>query len=464
MICLTDPGIYNEAIRGLGFLTTALINVSSKVKSREVVVPDGNSILHLVGPHLLEAISSFPRKLDHGKATAVEAVCKLFVRKVASTDFHSRYLAMWYHGLDAALKSGSGHLLSMVMTQCVRLFGTNFRGVNMLMPSFTAAIYNVLSCRTQIQGVMGSMGVLRRSSLLLALQLVCWPNRYGPLKFCTRNPLCADSDLLPEISSYEDMNPYFHAAFINALETVNEAQNHALLFAAAFIFILENMDRDLAFGKEFVVALGEALAARRLAEQASIMDALRFLDDISIIAPELNADGSVSVHLVQSLCTMLGDMLDMAVSPGAPSDELVCAALHCLHRWIDGAWILAEVELLHKVWSMLQYCLSGNTGMHPSSEPTQDAALYATHHLLSRLAHSCDPEFPSSMLREAQLLEKNGLSASDMMCFMLDGSLYSLVKVYSCVLFWYFLCLFSFFFFFTKIRILTNHKRAIVLE
>ena len=69
-----DPGIYNEAIRGLGFLTTALINVSSKLKTRDVIPPDGNSILHLLGPLLLEAITSFPRKLDHGKATAVEAV------------------------------------------------------------------------------------------------------------------------------------------------------------------------------------------------------------------------------------------------------------------------------------------------------------------------------------------------------------------------------------------------------
>lgn len=77
-----DPGIYNEAIRGLGFLSTSLINVASKIKNSEAIPPDGNSILHLLGPLLLEAITSFPRKLDHGKATAVEAVCKLFVRKV----------------------------------------------------------------------------------------------------------------------------------------------------------------------------------------------------------------------------------------------------------------------------------------------------------------------------------------------------------------------------------------------
>lgn len=158
---LGDPGNYNEAIRGLGFLTTSLINAQNKIKSRNMIVPDGNSILHLLGPLLLEAITSFPRKLEHGKATALEAVTKLFLRKANHTNFHPRYLAIFYHGLEAALKSGSGLLQGIVLTSCQRLFGTCFKGANMLMPSFVAAVTNVLCCRTQVAGVQGTMAMLR---------------------------------------------------------------------------------------------------------------------------------------------------------------------------------------------------------------------------------------------------------------------------------------------------------------
>jgi hypothetical protein len=428
METIKDPGIYNEAIRGLGFLMTALINVQSKVKGRGVVVPDGNTILHLLGPHMLEAITHFPRKMDHGKATAVEAVCKLFLRKANQTDFHNRYLAMFYHGLEAALKSGSGHLLSVVLTQCVRLFGSNFRGVNILMPSFVAAVTNVLSCKTQIQGVFGSMSLLRRSSLTLVMQLMCWPNHYTTLNFKTRDPLRADADSLPDIVSYEDMNPYLHHALIHGLESVTESQNHALLFNAAFLFIVENMDRDTSFAREFIADLLALLGNRKFPETSSIMDALRFFDDLSCLVQELNLDGTVSLPIVQTLCSVLSDALDVSVTPSNPSDELVCAALHCMHRWIDGPWIVAESELLHKVWSMLQICLSGGAGMHATSEQMQDAALYAAHHLLARVGHSFEPEFPTTTQREAAVLEQLNLLPSDMMCFMLDGMLFSLIK------------------------------------
>ncbi len=425
---MKDPGIYNEAIRGLGFLMTSLINVQAKVKTRGVVVPDGNTILHLLGPHVLEAVTSFPRKLDHGKATALEAVCKLFLRKANQTDFHNRYLAMFYHGLEAALKSGSGHLLSVVLTHCVRLFGSNFRGVNMLIPSFVAAVTNVLSCRTQIQGVFGSMALLRRSSLSLLMQLICWPNHYTTLSFKTRDPLRADADSLPDIVSYEDLNPYLHHALMHALETVTEAQNHALMFHAAFLFIVENMDRDVSFAKEFLTDTLDMLGNRRFPETSSIMDALRFLDDASSLVQELNKDGTVSPPVVQTLCSVLSDAFDVSVTPSNPSDELVCAALHCLHRWLDGPWILSDSELLHKVWSTLQACLSGAAGMHPASEQMQDAALYAAHHLLTRIGHSVDPEFPTSVQRETAILEGWNLLPSDMMAFMLDGSLFTMIK------------------------------------
>ena len=424
---IRDPGIYNEAIRGLGFLTTSLISSQNKIRNLGMIRPDGNSILHLLGPHLLEAITRFPRKLDHGKATALEAVTKLFLRKANQTDFHGRYLAMYYHGLEAALKSGSGHLLSTVLNSCPRLFGANFRGVNMLMPSFMAAVANVLVCRSQIVGVHGSMSLLRRSALAVLLQIISWPNHYSSLSFKARDPLHINVDSMPEIVSYEDLNPYIHFALINALETVVAAQNHGILFHTAFMYIVENIDRDVSFAKEFLADLLAMLIQGRW-ERASLMDVVHFLDDLASVVQILNADGSLSSSVVQCVCLVLSDAYDSSTMPESPADDLVCGLIHCLHRWIDGPWILAEQELLYRVWAALQMILQGSNGFHSSSEVAQEAALHCANFLLTRIGHMSDPEFPTSSQREDDLLEKYGLNPQDIMCFMMDGHLYSVLK------------------------------------
>ena len=106
---IADPGIYNEAMRGMAFLSSSLINVQNKMKNLGMVIPDGNTLLHLLGPILLEATTKFPRRLEHGKATAIEAVTKLFLRKASVTEFHVRYLAMFYHGLESALAEPCTH-------------------------------------------------------------------------------------------------------------------------------------------------------------------------------------------------------------------------------------------------------------------------------------------------------------------------------------------------------------------
>ncbi len=355
----------------------------------------------------------------------MEAVTKLFLRKATATDFELRYLAMFYHGLDAALKSGSPYLLSVTMLNCQRLFGASFKGANMLMPSFVVAVTNILSSRAQLQGLHGTMTMLRRSSLNMLMQLMCWPKFYGSLQFQTRDVLRCDVDHLPSIERYEDVTPYLRHSIMTALDVL-EPQNFGLLFHVAFLFAMEYFQEDTDFARDFISGTLQSLVGRKW-DNGGMLDALRFLDDMAIMATKLHQT-DVNVSVVQALCALLMDINDVNTAQDAAKDELSCAALHCMRRWSDGPWVILNRDLLQKVWLTLSICLSGVVGFHFPSERIQDAASCTAHHFLSHLGLSSDPEFPSCTLREGDIFREFGIGEKELFCFILDGTIFTVVN------------------------------------
>lgn len=422
---IADPGIYNEAMRGVAFLTSSLINVQNKIVKLGMVAPDGNSLLHLLGPLLLEAITKFPRKLEHGKATALEAVTKLFLRKANTTEFHVRYLALFYHGLEEALKSGSAHLLSVVMLNCQRIFGSSFKGINILIPSFVTAVTNALCSKQTLQGLHGTMSMLRRSALTTMMQLMCWPNLFGETTFKTRDVVRCDVTSLPELVCFLDMNAYFKHALLNSLETC-EPQNYAMLFNCAIIFSVENYETELDFTRDFLLDILQAMVSRKW-EASALLDALRYLDDLAMFAPHWHQRGDLAAPVVQALCTVVQEVND-AGSSEAQKEDLTCSALFCMRRWLVGPWVTKNRELLAKVWLTVNICISGVPGYHFPTERLQEAGAAAAHHLLACIGHTVEPEFPFSKRRERDAFEENNVGERDMIVFIMDGSIFSVVN------------------------------------
>lgn len=157
------------------------------------------------------------------------------------------------------------------------------------------------------------------------------------------------------------------------------------------------------------------------------MDALRFIDDLSIVAVRLNELAGMSSPVVQALCSLLLDLFDLGQASEAPPDEAVCAALFGLRRWLTGSWIVQDRELLRRLWLTVNVCSSGVAGFHFPSERVQDAASSTMHFLLCHLGQASDPEFSSTLMRELDAFERYRVSPGEMLCFIVDGLIYSLV-------------------------------------
>jgi hypothetical protein len=85
----------------------------------------------------------------------------------------------------------------------------------MLMPSFAVAVTNILSSRAQLQGLHGTMTMLRRSSLNMMMQLICWPKLYGRLPLNTRDVLVSGAvhgvAVLPVVMFFCcELTPHLH--------------------------------------------------------------------------------------------------------------------------------------------------------------------------------------------------------------------------------------------------------------
>ena len=59
---LTSPQNYHEAMKGIGKVTQSFIDLEAKIREDKVIQakpPDGNTILHVVAPYLMEALISY---------------------------------------------------------------------------------------------------------------------------------------------------------------------------------------------------------------------------------------------------------------------------------------------------------------------------------------------------------------------------------------------------------------------
>ena len=105
--------------------------------------PSGDSILHICGGWLFEAINHYQKGFDDGKVAALDTICSLFTSRPAN-QFQPEYLAHFYRGIEKALNTSNSNLLSVILRNSITLFQNEYRGSHVLIPAYIIAIERVL--------------------------------------------------------------------------------------------------------------------------------------------------------------------------------------------------------------------------------------------------------------------------------------------------------------------------------
>ncbi|KAL6079278.1 Rap-GAP domain-containing protein, variant 2 [Balamuthia mandrillaris] len=225
--------------------------------------PDGNTIFHIVGPFIFEAMNLCRKGFERGQAKAIQIACKVVARKHRNTVFHPAYLAYLCRALERGLvlsSSGGGDysfLMSVILDRTVPLWSIVELpgGFQALLPHFLHAISRVLTVSSSSahfpRPTFVPAKALRRSCVQLLASFLSFPGRYPQCPFIgTKQAIApannAASDLLPVsafIQSYDELNEMIGELLLCGLATEEDPQNQQKLLWTALAYILENVDR-----------------------------------------------------------------------------------------------------------------------------------------------------------------------------------------------------------------------------
>eukprot|EP01116_Phalansterium_solitarium_P011073 TRINITY_DN26680_c0_g1_i1.p1 TRINITY_DN26680_c0_g1~~TRINITY_DN26680_c0_g1_i1.p1 ORF type:complete len:538 (-),score=150.79 TRINITY_DN26680_c0_g1_i1:8-1621(-) len=184
---LLDPRIYLKAMEGVQSLVSGFLNVvnrdNSKKPHRRVNGPDGNTILHIFGGWLFEALKLSRPNFEDGTALAVETMCDLFHVKRHSK-FDRLYLASYYDSLADALQKEGKVMLSCLL-HSKHFFADELDGCRVLLPHF---IYALSTQLTKSKSGVSHFDQVRGACVRILASLLSLPAYYGQTRLHMRLP------------------------------------------------------------------------------------------------------------------------------------------------------------------------------------------------------------------------------------------------------------------------------------
>ncbi|XP_068450692.1 ral GTPase-activating protein subunit beta-like [Clinocottus analis] len=209
-----------------------------------------DSLLHLFGEWLFDAalinidsgsptspgdVTVMSARWAAGRAEACGTLCRIFTTKKTAEDIMPVYLSRFYHVLLQGLlvsEEVCPPVLASILLNSTCLFCCDLRGVNLLLPSFIAAVEKVLLDRELLRfKSFLSPADLRRASILVLLTMLPLHLQFGSV----RSEVLSDGRFNGDDvtgSSFLSLKPRLIAVLIGALQTETDTSNTQILLAA----------------------------------------------------------------------------------------------------------------------------------------------------------------------------------------------------------------------------------------
>ncbi|KAG8007218.1 Ral GTPase-activating protein subunit beta [Nibea albiflora] len=278
-----------------------------------------DSLLHLFGCWLFDA--ALPSRCDvtvmsdrwaAGRAEACGTLCRMFTCKKTAEDILPAYLSS-----SPGVGETRPPVLASILLNSTCLFSCDLRGVNLLLPTFTSAVENVLLDRELLRfKSFVSVVDLRRASILILLSLLPLPLQFPSVQsevFLDRKSSGDDVTA----GNFVSLKPRLISILIGALHTETDATNTQIILG-----VMLNLVQDLA-----------------------LLEAAGQIQQVQV-----NVDVAERRRALSSVCTYI--VFQCNRPPPLHSRDLhsiIVAAFYCLN-----VWVTQHVDLLHQQECLLE--------------------------------------------------------------------------------------------------------------
>ncbi|KND00537.1 uncharacterized protein SPPG_09225 [Spizellomyces punctatus DAOM BR117] len=140
-------------------------------------IPDGNTLLHMLGGWLFEAAPKMGPEYAEGKAEALGILCRIFCQPQRRRKFLRTYLERFYTALKDGLRSDAPSLTA-IMLNTGELFVRDLEGVRLLAPDFVIALRRILPTLPPVFNAKVDPEDLRRAAYRVMGCILGLPNHF----------------------------------------------------------------------------------------------------------------------------------------------------------------------------------------------------------------------------------------------------------------------------------------------
>jgi len=364
---IAQPDIFKEFMTGLERLVQLYLDVQRPQDTGTACVlpPSGNTILHVFGQWLFQAVQLHRPSFDEGTAIAVRVMCNVFITR-HTTEYLSIYLASFYSALQRVLLQDGRVLISAILN-AESLLSCKLAGSRVLLPAFVYAITRIMKGTVNSYSHICRQDLVRHACIRLLATILCLPNYFGTAKFMhseiprlaaplPKNDASAAFLKIFEVEKYADLKPHLDYVLLESLKSEKDDTNLQELLHLCFTYQCENIKFDPTFSLKSIAQVLRSIIQHKW-QPAVSLTALAALGRMSFLYPHLPKNEEQASDIVSQLCAYVVENTKSAVSAKSGGDgneavsvSLVEYAFRAITDWVMvDQWLLAHQSVVRRL-------------------------------------------------------------------------------------------------------------------
>ena len=343
------PPIFLDFMNGVEILVNQYLKIGLGAKtesSNRYIPPTGNTILHIFGSWLFDAIHMNRNGFDEGTALATKTLVTMVSQK-NQTEFLPIYSSNFFSCMKCAL-GADGRVLITAITSSTDLFTLEVRGSRCLVPFFIDAIYRICTGKATLADHVMPAEHVRRDSLIILAALISLPNQFNTTKFYLES----------KSNTYADLKPRIAAILIESLDCETNDSNIETILGLSLVWQLETICESSDFTKKCIKLILKKIKQGTWTPKV-VLCSLRFLKDTASQYSQISKPSVAANSIVESLCKHIASIGNPS---SVQSDELIAmVSFECISQWImvNTQWILDYTDTINSLLGVIVVGLTG---------------------------------------------------------------------------------------------------------